>query len=456
VYRLYLSLQFLRHHWLMTLIGSFFVGASLVILVVVMAVMDGFQARLRDTVSGASADFMVTPRFPVDLEKLAESLKSNVPQVVASSPFEQTLTFVRRTGRVDPLEDKLEYAQVYGVDGWREQSVNRFGEYLHALERGRGRGRLTVRDAREPFKVDKFDEVSGTRGVILSSGLRRSLRVNVGDLVRIAALRRKAAAGRDGSGVDDYEQDWLTYRVVGIHESGNSEEDAHGLFLDWKVVQELWSDDLRRSSVRCRLTDPEQYSAARRALQQRIDRVIFESKLPGATVSGFDAALLPESWRDKHATLVRAIESEKSMILIIAFLIVVAGTSSIFAAQWLLVSDKVREIGILRALGAGVEGVMSIFVFNGLCMGFLGSVGGALVGLLVVDRIDTVHELVKVVTGRDVFDPSIYLFEKIPTQVDYDAVVHYAAAALVCTLVASAIPALRAGLMDPAKALHRE
>lgn len=437
----------------MTAIGSFFVGASLVILVVVMAVMDGFQERLKDTVSGASADFIVTPRFAADLDRLAVTLKSNIPQVVEASPFEQSLSFVQRTGKVDPLEDKLQYAQVYGIDGWREQAVNRFGEYLWDRRHG---NRLTVQDIREPFKVyDALDAAAGTRGVIIGSGVRNELRVVVGDRIRIAALRRKKGTG-SGSEAADYDQDWLVFRVVGIYESGNSEKDAHCLFLDWRVVQELWSSDLRRSSVRCKLKSSDDFDAARRALGARIETVIRDSASRPETVTGFDAALLPESWKTENQTLVRAIESEKSMILIIAFLIVVAGTSSIFAAQWLLVSDKIREIGILRALGAGVEGVMSIFVFNGFLMGLIGSVGGTLLGLFVVKKIDSVHEIVKVVTGRDVFPSDIYLFSSIPTRVNYDDVLRYSVAALFCTLIASAIPALRAGLMDPARALHRE
>jgi lipoprotein-releasing system permease protein len=456
VYPLHLSAKFLRHHWLMSLIGSFFVGASLVILVVVMAVMDGFQERLKQTVSGASADFIVTTRYPADPDALAVSLQSHVPQVVAAGPLERTLTFVQRTGKVDPLDDKLEYAQVFGVDGWREQQVNRFGEYLRSRREG---GRLTVKDLQDPFKVhDPLDAASGTRGVILGSGLKRALRgVSVGDRVRIAALRRKPASNGGGTqSMDDYEQDWLVFRIVGVYESGNAEKDANCLFLDWKVVRELWSADLRRSSVHCKLTDPDQFDAALAALKAARESVVRESVVPGVRVDPYDSALRPESWKDENQTLYRAIESEKAMILIIAFLIVIAGTSSIFAAQWLLVSDKIREIGILRALGAGVGGVMSIFVLNGFSMGLIGSAGGVGVGLLVVDQIDRVHDLVKVLTGRDVFPSDIYLFTSIPTRVNYDDVLRYAIAALVCTLIASAVPALRAGTMDPAKALHRE
>lgn len=485
MYRFYLSFKFLSHHWLMTIIGSFFVGASLVILVVVMSVMDGFQKRLKDTIAGSSADLIVTPRFPADLDALAASIERHVPGVVATGPFHETVTLVQKSGEVDPLEDRLEFAQVFGVDGRREQAVNRFGTYLRRPRAGipdlpplpgeppapagggpdapgddenEARGAPTVKDLDEPFKVhDRFEEKSGTKGVIVGEGLARTLDVRVGDRIRLAAIRRRQGTGENGPrDAADYEQDWLRFAVVGIYRSGNHEKDARCLFLDAKVVEELWSPDVRRSAVRARLADPEGFAAAYGALDHAKGDIIREGAQPGVRLTIDLQTMRLQSWKDESPTLMRAIESEKSMILVIAFLIVVAGTSSIFAAQWLLVSDKVREIGILRALGAGVEGVMSIFVMNGFLMGVLGSVGGSLLGLFVVDRIDAVRDLVAVITGRDVFPSDIYLFQRIPTLVDYDAVTRYAGAALVCTLVASAIPALRAGLMDPAKALHRD
>jgi lipoprotein-releasing system permease protein len=186
------------------------------------------------------------------------------------------------------------------------------------------------------------------------------------------------------------------------------------------------------------------------------DTLIDRSKPPGTQVEAWQRHIRGESWRDRHRSLVQAIESEKSMILVIAFLIVVAGTSSIFAAQWLLVSDKVREIGILRALGADFNGVVSIFVLNGFLMGVLGSAGGTFGGLLVVKYVDQVHALISWIMGRPVFDPNIYMFQSVPTQVDYGEVTRYAVAALVCTLIASAVPAMRAGFLRPAEALHRD
>jgi lipoprotein-releasing system permease protein len=454
MYRLFLSLRFLRHHWLMTLIGSFFVGASLVILVVVMSVMDGFQAKLKETISGASADLTLTPAWPADLVKLSQALEEMVPGVVAAGPYYETITLTRRAGKIDPVREKMHYAAVFGIDPHRETRVNRFREYLAPVDDEGRRGKPSVVEPDDPFKVhDPMDRASEAVGVVIGRGLQEDLRVPVGHKIRVAI----AVPPKESDPQATKEDVSLKYKqllVVGVYHSGNSEIDRSCIFMDHRAFTALFDKDSTRASVRCKLDKPEEFDPWI-SVKPLIGALQRRSTLPDAPPS-METGLVAESIRDRNKQLFQAIESEKAMILVISFLIVVAGTSSIFAAQWLLVSDKVREIGILRALGADVNGVVSIFVLNGFLMGVLGAAGGAFGGLLVVRYIDYVHDGISWLLGHRVFDRKIYLFDKIPTVVNYDEVTRYALAALACTLVASAIPAMRAGFMKPAEALHRD
>ena len=247
----------------MSLIGSFFVGMSLIILVVVMSVMDGFQQRLKNTISGSSAEYILVPRFPSDFERLAKAVEEQVPQIKVASPFHETVSFVQRSGPQDPIRDKLEFAKVSGIDGWREQSVNDFGKFIQgndkpadvadpSVMRPPGTSQSTalvqgVRDIREPFKVySELDERSGTKGVIIGWGLQRTLRVKVGEKIKIASIRRKVGTNPDSIESADFDIRWLRYIVVGTYLSGNGDTDAQCIFMDHKVVEELWSPDGRR------------------------------------------------------------------------------------------------------------------------------------------------------------------------------------------------------------------
>ncbi len=450
----------------MTLIGSFFVGASLVVLIVVMAVMDGFQSKLKETFSGSSADLIVTPRFDADLTRLDAELRKQLgDRVVATGPFLETISMVRREGMVDPsVMDEFQVAQVFGVDGRAEQRVNHFGTYLH---RPPTRIQSTVKDLDDPFKVHDIEQASyGRVGVILGKGLAARLHVGPGQRVKLFALVSKGGAA-DGSGasLDDYELRQELFLVVGIYQSGNGDIDRQCVFMDHEDFARFFDPRTARRSLRAKLADPDtQFREAADIVTDQWWELV-EGSLPDGRApppwlrketARSSYAFTAKPWWYQHEAMVRAIESEKAMILVIAFLIVIAGTSSIFAAQWLLVSDKVREIGILRALGADVRGVATIFVLNGFLMGVLGSIGGTGAGLLVVRYIDNIHRGITSLTGREIFDKNIYLFDSIPTRVDPEQVTQFALAALACTLIAAAIPALRAGLMDPARALHNE
>lgn len=444
----------------MTLIGSFFVGASLMILVVVMSVMDGFQLKLRQTVAGSAADLTVTPRWSADPGRLEEALEKTLGDlVVAAGPYYQTLTLVRKEGEVDKArEQEFHVAGVFGVDGRKEQGINRFGEYVSDAYEQRPAEFLE-----HPFQVpDPVERAMGVVGVIVGRPLLASMRIRVGDRIRVMALVPRRDAEEDGSDPQDrYDVKNRLFQIVGQYESGNHEIDSRSVFMAARDFEQYFDAETAQTSVRLNLLDEvpgggPPAEVARQRLASALDEVAFYSAREGVRPRAGQVAAKVETWEDLNVTLVKAIETEKSMILVIAFLIVVAGASSIFAAQWLLVSDKIREIGLLRALGARVGGVASLFVLNGFLMGLLGSAGGVVAGLLVVRYIDVVEATISFVSGRDVFNREIYLFDSIPTHVDQEQVLRYAVAALLCTLVAALLPALRAAFMDPAEALHRD
>ena len=389
----------------------------------------------------------------------SKAVEELVPAVEAAGPYYETITLTRRAGRVDPTREKMHYAAVFGIDAQRETRINRFTEYLSILDSETGARRQAVRDRTAPFTVyDDLERASQTVGVVLGVGLADEIGVQINQKIRIAIAEPANDAHDTPPG---QEPQALSFKyqqvlVVGLYQSGNSEIDKSCIFMDHEAFRRLFTGDVARASIRCRLTDPDRVEQAKLALTEVMEKLVVRSAPVGTVVESWQQKIYPESWKEKNRSLVSAIESEKSMILVIAFLIVIAGTSSIFAAQWLLVSDKVREIGILRALGADFNGVVSIFVLNGFLMGVLGSAGGAFAGLLVVRYIDTVSGWISAISGRPVFDPKIYLFQQIPTLVNYREVTQYAVAALVCTLIASAVPAMRAGFMKPAQALHRD
>jgi lipoprotein-releasing system permease protein len=162
------------------------------------------------------------------------------------------------------------------------------------------------------------------------------------------------------------------------------------------------------------------------------------------------------SWRDKQGALLAAVQVETMVLNILLFMIIAVAGFGILAIFLLIVVEKTRDIGILKSLGASGWGILSIFLVYGLSLGLVGSGVGTALGLILVRYINEFADLVGQISGRQVFDPSIYYFTKIPTIVNIWTVVFIVVGAMLIAVFASILPAMRAALLHPVKALRYE
>jgi lipoprotein-releasing system permease protein len=147
---------------------------------------------------------------------------------------------------------------------------------------------------------------------------------------------------------------------------------------------------------------------------------------------------------------------ETTLLNILLFLIIAVAGFGILATFFMIVVEKTKDIGILKALGAPSRGVMSIFLGYGFSLGVVGSGVGMVGGLLFVIYINQIAWLIEVVTGREVFDPTIYYFQEIPTVIDPLTIAWVMAGSVLIAVGASVLPALRAARLHPVEALRYE
>lgn len=163
-----------------------------------------------------------------------------------------------------------------------------------------------------------------------------------------------------------------------------------------------------------------------------------------------------KTWEQKQGPLLAAVEIESAILNVLLFLIIAVAGFGILAIFFMIVVEKTRDIGILKALGAGSQGVMTIFLSYGLALGIVGSGVGVVIGLLFVDNINTIEDWLTKLTGRKVFDETIYYFPEIPTLVNPMMVVWVALGAMTIAVLASVLPARRASRLRPVEALRYE
>ncbi|MCY2962410.1 MAG: FtsX-like permease family protein [Planctomycetota bacterium] len=234
--------------------------------------------------------------------------------------------------------------------------------------------------------------------------------------------------------------------VVDTFKSGMSEYDSHLVFCNIEELQRMRG-----------MIDPD---SGERAFT-RIQIKLREGADPDTVVEKLKAALPAgkfhvSTWEKKQGPLLAAVEVEAAILNVLLFLIVAVAGFGILAIFYMIVVEKTRDIGILKSLGASSRGVMTIFLSYGVSLGIVGSGVGVIAGLLFVRYINQIEGGLTWLTGRKVFDETIYYFPSIPTKTYPMMVFWVALGAVTIAVLASVLPARRAAGLHPVRALRHE
>jgi lipoprotein-releasing system permease protein len=110
----------------------------------------------------------------------------------------------------------------------------------------------------------------------------------------------------------------------------------------------------------------------------------------------------------------------------------------------------------LKALGASNSGIMSIFIGYSFLLGFIGTLAGTSLGVWLTTNINEVEHLLSQITGQQIFNRQLYYFDKIPTDIQFWTVFLVDVGALAIAVIFSVLPALRAAMLHPVRALRYE
>jgi len=194
-------------------------------------------------------------------------------------------------------------------------------------------------------------------------------------------------------------------------------------------------------------------------LEPRVE-AIFEAFIndhPGLSLPmGWRRAIYPWDRKPEIEHLVAAVKKETGLVLLIFGFISFTAVFLVLAIFWAMVSEKTKDIGTLRAIGASRAGITWLWLRYGLSIGVVGSVIGVAIACLVVWNINPIHEWMGRALGLQVWDPSVYYFVQIPNQVEPTKALLVVGVGMLSCLLGALVPALRAAWMDPVKALRFE
>lgn len=171
-------------------------------------------------------------------------------------------------------------------------------------------------------------------------------------------------------------------------------------------------------------------------------------------VLGFVEAV---TWEDMQRPLIAAVEKEKVLVTMLFSIISLVTIVLIGCIFYMIVKNKTRDIGVLKAIGASSTGVAVMFIFYAAFVGIVGAILGTAAGSAFVWNINDVQELlVKLHPSLKVWDPTVYTFDRIPSVVKFWDAFGIAIAAVISSMVGALIPAFLAGRVWPVQALRYE
>ncbi|QJR35120.1 FtsX-like permease family protein [Gemmatimonas groenlandica] len=387
-------------------IGGVLVGVSA--LIVIMGVMNGLQRDLREKILVGSPDVHVLPYGDgmrmTNWRDTREAVAAT-PGVVRAAPFVSTQGMVRN------LSGYMTGTQVMGIqaDGVAGADVTTIRS--HAIL---GDFRFTR------------DSVS-LPGAVLGKLLASKLNAFPGDtivLVGAAGLDMNASTGAIIPRLD-------SAVVSGVFETGMYEYDNAYLYLELAAAQRFsgLGDDV--TGIEVRAADRWQAPAVADSLRANLK----------APVRAID-------WQEQNRSLFQALKLERLGMGVILLLIVVVAAFNIVSTLTMVVSDKTREIGILRAMGMPAKSIRRIFLYQGIVVGAVGTGGGVAIGLFLSLLLEK-YQLISL-------DPSVYFIDHLPVAIQFPDVLLIIVSSLVITALATLYPAAQAARLYPVDAIRHE
>ncbi|MEQ7922259.1 lipoprotein-releasing ABC transporter permease subunit [Xanthomonas sp. WHRI 1810A] len=398
-----------RNHFVSFISLTSMIGLALgvVVMIVVLSVMNGFDHEMRTRVLGMVPHATIESGEPIkDWQSLAAKVMQN-KQVEAVAPFTQMQGLLTNNGNVQKI-------LLNAIDPVQERKVSIIDQFMK-------QGRLD-------------DLVAGGFGVVIGDKAATKLGVGIGDKVTFVAPEVTVTpAGMFPR--------MKRFTVVGIFHVGAGELDG---YLGVTNLQDLarlhrWKPD-QVQGLRLKFTDL--FKAPRTAYEiaQNLGEHEYYSR----------------DWTRTHGNLYQAIGMEKSIIGLLLLLIVAVAAFNIISTLVMVVNDKRGDIAILRTLGATPGQIMAIFMVQGTVIGVVGTAIGAAIGIFAALNVSAAISALEGLIGHKFLNADVYFIDYLPSQLMAEDVFLVCGAALILSFLATLYPAWRAARTQPAEALRYE
>ena len=397
-------------------VAGIFLGVAA--LIIVLAVMNGFETDLRNKILGINSH-IVLMEYNGTMKQYPQVIKNieDVPGVVASTPFIYSQAMVKSGNSASGVVLRgllVESAfQVITLGKMKEGKM----DFLQA-------------DRRPAEQIDPG--LVNLPGIIVGKELAKNLGIFLYEPISIVSPTGMVTP----MGMIPRMKRFL---VVGIFDSGFYEYDSTLTFVSLKDCQEFLNMGDLVTGVEIRVNDIYKADVIAKTIERKL---------------GFP--YWARNWMEMNKNLFAALRLEKRVMFIILSLIVLVAAFNIITTLIMVVMEKNKDIAILKSMGATAKSIMKIFILQGVIIGVIGTLLGALGGITVALNLSKISLFVENLLGVKILPGDVYYLSELPSRINYGDVSIIIVGSLAICFLSTIYPSWRASKLDPAEALRYE
>ena len=397
-------------------VAGIFLGVAA--LIIVLAVMNGFETDLRNKILGINSH-IVLMEYNGTMKQYPQVIKNieDVPGVVASTPFIYSQAMVKSGNSASGVVLRglvVESAfQVITLGKMKEGKM----DFLQV-------------DRRPAEQIDP--NLVDLPGIIVGKELAKNLGIFLYEPISIVSPTGMVTP----MGMIPRMKRFL---VVGIFDSGFYEYDSTLTFVSLKDCQEFLNMGDLVTGVEIRVNDLYKADVIAKAIERKL---------------GFP--YWARNWMEMNKNLFAALRLEKRVMFIILSLIVLVAAFNIITTLIMVVMEKNKDIAILKSMGATARSIMKIFVLQGVIIGTIGTLLGAIGGIMIALNLSKISIFVENLLGIKILPGDVYYLSELPSRINYGDVSIIIVGTLLMSFLSTIYPSWRASRLDPAEALRYE
>ncbi|MBB5687111.1 lipoprotein-releasing ABC transporter permease subunit [Sphingobium boeckii] len=387
-------------------ISLFAVMLGVAALIIVMSVMNGFRAELFDKIVGLNGHAVVQG-YGGQLNDWRTVLDeaNKTPGVTVATPLIEQPLMASAAGRVEGVL----------VRGMTMKDIMETPEITRNVKQGR-----------------LYDLKPGVDNVAIGIRLAEQLGVQVGSQISLISPQGQTTPFGSVPRI-------VSYRVAAIFEVGVYDYDKAFVVMPMENAQILLLMGDAVGMIEVTTSDADQVGTILAPLVAKVGN--------RAVVS---------DWRSMNAELFEALAVERVAMFVVLSIIILVAVFNILSSLIMLARAKARDIAILRTMGATRGGILRIFMTVGVIIGGLGILAGVGLGFVFLFFRQSVVNLIQLITGQNLWDPSIRFLTELPAKTDPFEVIGICVMALVFSFLATLYPAFKASSTDPVQVLRYE